>query len=703
MAGGPPVTTSGLPPSRRFVRLGSLHWNAASPRRAVRIALGVTLPLAAGWWAGRADLGAYAALGALPAGLVAFEGQARSRAAGVLLASLGMAVATFVGATMAAVAPGLLPLVTALWAYATGLLICLGAVTGLAALQWTTALLIAIGLPFGPGDAALRALLVFAGGALQAGLVAASWALRPGATERAALAASYATLASYASRLASGFSRTPAPGALPAQAVLEDPNPLLDGATCMQLLNLLEEAERVQATLACLGAELGEARAPDGRRQLGQAAGVLAHVSRALAAGRRERASLAEALHAQLERWVVPADASWRWSGEELTGQLRAIARMLGALDDPPPGTRPQPGGEGRWAQWRASAATAATTLRANITGRTEAGRHALRLAAVCGVAEVLAQATDLAEGRWVALTALVVLKPDHGSTYERSVHRALGTACGALLGVAIAHFAGPGQGGLVVACALSAALAYALFRVNYLLYSIPLTVFIVVLLALLGTPAAANAEARTVDTCIGSALALCAYLVWPTWKGATAQQEFAALVATTATYITELLLACAHPGRVAPARLRALQRSARRAASNAEAAAARLQVEPPEPRLTPGFARLLLATVARLKGDALALHALALSPARDPAPGHAATERLASALHAALRAAATALRALEAPPQGPDLRSLYVEVAAASGRPDRTFVDLADSLVDATESMQDLLRRRLPAPSSTR
>src|SRR2546426_1086192 len=100
-------------------------------------------------------------------------------------------------------------------------------------------------------------------------------------------------------------------------------------------------------------------------------------------------------------------------------------------------------------------------TLRDNLTPATEAGRHALRLAAVAGLAEVLVQATGLPSGRWVVLTIFLVLKPDYASTLLRGVHRAVGTALGAILGVVAAQLGQLGQGGLVVAAGASIAAAW--------------------------------------------------------------------------------------------------------------------------------------------------------------------------------------------------------------------------------------------------
>ena len=66
-------------------------------------------------------------------------------------------------------------------------------------------------------------------------------------------------------------------------------------------------------------------------------------------------------------------------------------------------------------------------------------GRHALRLAVVASIGEVVAQASGLPHGYWIVLTILIVLRPDYASTIYRGVQRAGGTVIGAGLGVATA------------------------------------------------------------------------------------------------------------------------------------------------------------------------------------------------------------------------------------------------------------------------
>ena len=162
------------------------------------MAAGVVLPLAAGAASGYVEYGAFASLGALPAGLASFQGVTRTRVTAVTVASAGMAVSTFVGGTVAAAAPWLLVPVVMVWGYVTGLAVCLGPLASVAVAQWPVALLIAVGLPLGPDDAALRAGFVLAGGLFQGILAMIAWTVRRGDPERAALAASYRGLAAYA-------------------------------------------------------------------------------------------------------------------------------------------------------------------------------------------------------------------------------------------------------------------------------------------------------------------------------------------------------------------------------------------------------------------------------------------------------------------------------------------------------------------------
>src|SRR3954462_6043406 len=117
---------------KMLAALGTIRRGERAFARGLRGGAAVVPPLGVGGAAGQLQYGGYMALGALPAGFASFHGETRSRVAAVVLASLGMAVSTFVGASAAAAAPWLLVPIVAAWAYFTGLAVSLGVRTAVA-------------------------------------------------------------------------------------------------------------------------------------------------------------------------------------------------------------------------------------------------------------------------------------------------------------------------------------------------------------------------------------------------------------------------------------------------------------------------------------------------------------------------------------------------------------------------------------------
>ena len=249
--GGRAFLTSELSQSG-WLDFGAFRWADVAGGQSVRAALGVMTPLIIGVASGKIEYGSYAALGALPAGFVSFRGVSWTRVLAVLVATAGMAVSTFAGATAAWSQPWLLVPIVFGWAYASGLLASLGPSVVTVVLQWPVALLIGSAIPLPPGPAAVRAALVLAGGLWQCLLVITSWAVNRGSAERAAVASSFRALADYAAGLAAGQLGPPPPGQLLASYVLADPNPLMRTAARQDLLDLAEEAERMRSTLSAL-------------------------------------------------------------------------------------------------------------------------------------------------------------------------------------------------------------------------------------------------------------------------------------------------------------------------------------------------------------------------------------------------------------------------------------------------------------------
>jgi uncharacterized membrane protein YccC len=703
--------------------LGQFRWADVNVGGALRAGAGVITPLALGLVTGRLEYGVFAALGSFSAGFVSFQGVSRTRVSAVVLTAVGMAVVTFIGGTASHSSQWLLLPAVVVFSYLTGLLVTLGQrfmVVG----QWSAIqLMIASGIPFAAGDAAIRSVLVLAGGLWQGALVVASWAVMRGGRERSALASVYRALSEYAGVCdrPAGARRVPPPPTSGSE-VLGDPNPLLRAQARYRMMLLLEQAERIRVSLAAVAAY-----DCDGSL-LEPAARVLDGLAGTLEArrGHRERAT---ALERALETIAVPRDGPWRWAGESLLGEMRAAVRLLGRLDlrdIEPVADSLAPGGRRRGA-WRSDLAAALLMLRAGIGTSTEAGRHALRLAVVAAVGEIVAAASGLSHGYWIVLTILLVLRPDYTSTIYRSVQRAVGTVIGAGLGIATALLLHVGTAAAVAAMGVTMTIAYALFAVNYSLYAVFLTDFIVLLLALLGETAEHTAVARLVGTAAGGALALIGYLAWPTWAGGSARQKLAQLFEAQGRYVSLVLRAYVRPGQADVAAIQPAQLAARRARADAEAAADRLADEPPRPPVTAGFAYALTGTARRIAHAALTLHAAvgitptagdhAAVPCQCPAaPMRAPVDRFAGGADAAARAIAGSLLTLKPPAGLPPLREMQTALFSqrrdsASGSdlddgsvggcagltdPDSVLFHSTDEFTDAFDSAADILRRHL-------
>lgn len=153
------------------------------------------------------------------------------------------------------------------------------------------------------------------------------------------------------------------------------------------------------------------------------------------------------------------------------------------------------------------------------------------------------------------------------------------------------------------------------------------------------------TAEARILETFLGTALALAGYVAWPTWAASTVHEKLARLIEAHRDCVKALLAELGNPGTADAGVLRGLQAEARQARGDAEAAAARLADEPDRGPMTAQFARLMNAATARLAHAELALHALILSPERPVI----AVGDFSAALASALGRLASALRTLRA------------------------------------------------------
>lgn len=139
----------------------------------------------------------------------------------------------------------------------------------------------------------------------------------------------------------------------------------------------------------------------------------------------------------------------------------------------------------------------------------------ATRLLITMVVATAIYRGMGLRNGYWVPMTALLCLKPQWTGTVSRSLARVLGTLTGASIAYGLAQWH-HWNILLIAALVLLAALGcYALQGVNYALFSLCMTLYIVFVFRFGGFSETQAAHLRLLNTAIGGVLALLIDSLW--------------------------------------------------------------------------------------------------------------------------------------------------------------------------------------------
>ena len=128
------------------------------------------------------------------------------------------------------------------------------------------------------------------------------------------------------------------------------------------------------------------------------------------------------------------------------------------------------------------------------------------------GTTAAACRALAVPNGYWVPMTALLVLKPDFQQTLSRGIARVAGTLAGAAVATLLATLLRPGPVTLAALVVLFAWLCYTLVRVNYAVYAVCITSYVVFLLSFMGLPEKQLVVHRAINTFVGGLVALLAY-----------------------------------------------------------------------------------------------------------------------------------------------------------------------------------------------
>jgi len=646
-----------------------------STHRAFRNALGVVLPLIAGFALYMPRGGLVVASGALNVSYSDGSDPYPARVKRMLASSVICAVAVFVGAVSGKHVV-LAVTLAAFWAFIAGMFVAVGgAAPDLGVISLVT-LLIYAAQHLTPREAAISGLLALAGGLLQTALSVALWPVRRYDPERRVLEKFYLELANRAS---APWNATSSPLA---SAHSEQAQEALlglardGGAESIRYRALLNQAERIRLTLLMLmRLQLRmEREIPDypgiailnGYLQV--ASQILRHISNSLSAApstepqekARQAVEALDRFPAQLREVAAATPPSFIaavakdavFQMDALSGQLRAAldliqnnAEVQGAADAPSLTPR----------TWKETVSSAIESFRNHLNLQSPIFRHALRLAVLVALGDILGTEVSWRRTYWLPMTIALVLKPEFTATFTRGLLRIAGTIVGLLLATELFHLFNPGVVLQVILIFVFVFLIRWLGPANYGIFGIAVSALIVLLLAIAGVPPKDVIWARGVNTFVGGALALLAYWLWPTWERTRVSERIAELLDAYRNYAHAL----SHWNAADNSSLQELERArcgARNTRANLEASIDRLSSEPGTTREQLARLSAVLASSHRLIHALMALDAIfSHKPALSSSPP---LKNFVSKLEKTLALLASTLRGVRVPSKDfPNLR----------------------------------------------
>ena len=476
----------------------------------VAVAVASGSPSAAVWAGGAAAI----------AGAIAMQDSPAGRVPMVIAVSLQMGVVVFLGAVTAAYDLVFIVVVAA-WCFAAGMQWALGSKPGLVATA--TAALLVISPPVAPSLTAvvLSTLLTVAAGCVQAALIAV-WPPQRWRGQRDALTRAYRELAA------------------DARSVSADLEASVGAAPLTWLREAFIDSEAIQRPLAYHGgyrlperitATLGALRgSDDGVSQLlSAAADFLDAIANHNHTARRD----AEYALARVDVAAAAVTGPQASTAQRFSQQLHeASASRFG---------------EFRRADLIGSLLAAAAVVRGHLTWTSPVLRHAVRLSSATALGVAADRFGALAQGHWIALTVLMVLRPETAHTYTRCAGRVAGIAAGIAVASAVSLVWQPTGSSAAVVAVVFLAVTYGVTRFGYLAVSAASATSIAFLLDIDAAAAGPAIEDVLFAVVIGGGLAVVAHVVLPDHGLIRLRQRAGELLKSEIDYAAAVVRAYVH------------------------------------------------------------------------------------------------------------------------------------------------------------
>lgn len=336
-------------------------------------------------------------------------------------------------------------------------------------------------------------------------------------------------------------------------------------------------------------------------------------------------------------------------------------------------------------------------TLRANFTFQSPGFRHALRLSICIAIGELISNQIAVDRSYWVPMTVAIVLKSDYASTFNRGLLRIGGTILGLLLATALFHVMPEGHFWAIALMVIFAFMMRWVGQANYGIFAVSVSALVVILVAMTGVPPKDVIWARGVNTCLGGALAMFAYMLWPTWEKTQLSDVVARMLDTYRRSFHAIATLSYGGPTVSPYERDQLRQQSRVARANYMASQDRYLRE----RGSTAVDREFLAGVTAA-GNRFA-HALVALESASPFALDTEQQKVfksyADKVEVTLENLSRALHGSDVPNnEFPDLRAAFVELEKIRGEQDRysLFFDETDRMTNSLNTLCEFILKRL-------
>jgi len=181
-------------------------------------------------------------------------------------------------------------------------------------------------------------------------------------------------------------------------------------------------------------------------------------------------------------------------------------------------------------------------TLRNNLTFQSIGLRHALRSGLTTAIAIGIADLLHIPKSNWVAMTVLIILKPNFGGTFKTAIQRVGGTIMGGIAATLLVSLIS-NHWLLLGSMLILTTIAFTIKPLNYGLYVFVLTPLILLLVNINYTGEWGISLVRVFDTLIGGGLALLGgYLLFPSWERQRLPAQLAKTIKADLVYFQHVM-----------------------------------------------------------------------------------------------------------------------------------------------------------------